>query len=521
MWISETVILNQHVTRSIAPNYKNTSFGVMLHKMKSRIDAITKAFAEVHGSDTTNLTSILTKFFADPGVYFGNQPVHWFWSEFYRTIQREHTLNPKRRFNINIKACREYYFYKLTGSITSKRARGTNRNIDWELLHDPFFRKASPPGKNDKNLEEDIRGITDTLLFLAPIFSGATKQMADYLGWFDLSLEIKVTKWSEKQKKLSFEVSPHIAKTKHLTMPPDQRPILVGSPNVREAIKGLADVWLNPEANTVLLSAAPGSGKEVLEKLLVSALRLGKDQVIEVSAPELVNFGALTKRIEDPIRALSNAADGKNKRLMLFLDEIHHGAASDLRSGLLRMMEAGSFTDSKDKRLACDQILYVFAASKPVQELRKLKPPDLWTRIEHTIELKHPLQIDSTSLKREEVIADYFFLFWTGKCKSISIYPSNQNEAIDTKILMSEQFVDKLAVRFAGQFGSPLIPLISIRILRSIIKRLKSRTAFYLRRHPLIINVQDVPENMFEQFDMWLYSIFNELVPELQRDGLF
>lgn len=531
------------VKRSFEDEYIQTSFGHSLQCMKKlnekSTDKIANAFYKIHENKIVNLKNLnetISFFFDDPYKYYRAQPVHWFWGEFYNAILKNYLQNEQNNtFWIRIKACSDYYFYTLEGL--------GKDDANPQLLHEPFFRKATPPAHKDgKNYEEDARGIADTILLLAPqLEQKNAEEVVNTLRWFDIYLEMTVETYDETCKKMKFAIKPTISHTKHISLPPDpnHHTMLVTSPVVRNALEKLTDVWFNKSATAVLLSAAPGSGKEVLQKFLVNALRLNPEQKLELSAAELGTYKALKdelyKHAAKTKQALRDKECENSNLFMLFLDEIHHDAASDLRSGLLRIMETGikdlvlkSNDSNEEIKLPYKRILFVLAASKPVEELRKIHPLDLWTRIDHTVVQKHPLSLYHDAKNRKEVLMDYFYLFWMGECKTINKFPGlGQNHILCNGKLSSGNFVenpdlvDMLSDRFAEQVGSPLIPVISMRVLRNIIRRLKSKTESYLRMHPSLTSVEEINKSIEKDFDRWVFDIFYELAPQLSHEGIF
>jgi hypothetical protein len=266
----------------------------------------------------------------------------------------------------------------------------------------------------------------------------------------------------------------------------------------------------------------------VLQKFLVNALLLDPEQILELSASELCTFKALSDKLSEHAgskKAKLGNAHPNSSKLMLFLDEVHHDAALDLRSGLLRLMETGidKFLLKNGKHLPYKKILYVLAASKTVEELRMKPPPDLWTRIDHTVVQHHPLRLANGEENRKEAIKDYFFRFWMDRCKIKHLYPNKKLVSCKVKLVCCEDFVDKLSQRFADQISSPFIPVVSIRILRNIILRLRSKTEYYVRTHPSLEKkeVACIVSIIGPEFDRWMLDIFNELVPSLNHSGMF
>ena len=90
-----------------------------------------------------------------------------------------------------------------------------------------------------------------------------------------------------------------------------------------------------------------------------------------------------------------------------------------------------------------------------------------------------------------------------------------------TKTFLDQSLIDQLSKGFVKELGSPLIPLISIRVLRSIVKRLFSRTVNYLRMNPQLRDADNVSDKISDAFKKWIVEVFNEIVPEIDTRGLF
>jgi len=534
------------VRREFEPSYKDTIFGQSIKDIfkdkKEFAKLLARAFAEIHGIDPSGLINLLASHLVkekERDKMFQKQRVRWYLSKFFTTLRAAAQSGDYSTYLIRIKACKERYFYALE----AKEKNGKQS----KLIHEPFFQKATPPQTVEE--EDKVRGVADTVLFLAPEMRRDVGDLTDLISWFDIKLECRVSKVDNSRNSLTLIVNPEIDRSKYISLPPRKHDIiLVSSPNVRNAVADLSEVWLNPTAKSVLLSAATGSGKEVLVNLLTDAMMIDREERINLSAPAIEKFEELRKILVKRIAKRIDKKDSKEifkqeRRTILFLDEIHHDAAQDLRSGLLRLMELNELRKNTGEIVKISPILYLFAVSLPPEELwTQIKPQDLWTRIEYTVKLSHPLLIEDDD-ERKNTLKDYFLLFWCNHTrdweKSVQhgqrhdwVKPILNDTIHGIKTFLENReddgksLADELSERFVSELGSPLIPLISIRELRNIVKRLFSRTVNYLYMSPQFRSSKKeskkIRKYILNVFRKWIVEIFNELVPEIgSRRGLF
>lgn len=436
-------------------------------------------------------------------VYYDEKPVSWWLHEFASVVDMDQSQPfPHDKYRVTAKACRGYLFYSLQGHLnqdTSGQTEVYHKGESWELLGRPFFR-AAPPSQTP----EDVRGVADTFLFLAPdlvtCLAESPDKLSELLSWFTIVLEWTVHHRSPgKSLVLEIERTASEAQWSHvhgkcIMLPPSNKRILMASPNVRKAMCDLSEVWLNPTAKSVLLSAWTGSGKEVLADLLINAMGIGGARRFDLSAAALKSAKEVQEEIKNRLEEESNLKEDGNKkeRTVIFLDEIHHDVAQEVRSGLLRLMETDIIGwDKHNKAVRLRSPLYILAGSLPPERLRTLPPRDLWTRIEYTIELTHPLRIrgkdnKETPQTRKEAdvcVRDYFSFFWFDQVKEWK-KPPNQTASVRTALSLLEdnEFVKKLSRKFAKELQAPFKPLVSIRTIRSMVKRLFGKATDEIRR---------------------------------------
>lgn len=232
---------------------------------------------------------------------------------------------------------------------------------------------------------------------------------------------------------------------------------LLASEPVCRAFEKLSEVWNDQTAESVLIIAPPGSGKELLansafslrffEKRKLFRLTLSTsddsrnesllyswphddDGEEEEDAATIDDMSGLEMEGEpdsdaedtnDSIEeADSHRGDGvypgliyKSRGGALFLDEIDK-VSNNTRSGLLRVLENGEFAvpnTSMIVNVKNHEPLYIFAGSKRRDDMFRHEPPDFWTRISHVVEMEHPLDVDRPE-DREQLARSYFRMFW-------------------------------------------------------------------------------------------------------------
>jgi hypothetical protein len=440
-------------------------------------------------------------------VFFTNIDVPWYFDEVGREIFRS-----QKPCQLQVKACGEYHFIQLI--VDGK-----------ELSTKPYFHRFAP--KKEKLDATNLRGPADLLLFLSADILRAKKSIHadELLKWFHLELDIRFIRKSASGKEIEIDVEPHIVwpvdqnsanwikysdpdkylikysidvaerklPMEHYTKKkPPKHQILVASRNVQKALQQIAEVWHNPSVGSVLLSAWTGSGKEVLQDVFMHGLKQSKP--ITLAAPDLATKVAS----ESIFRAIGTARfDGAQKlttKTVVFIDEVHHASAAGVRESLLTAMESSKLED-KGQIYDCKGMLtFLFAASNAPQDLRKLSPPDFWTRIEHTVCMSHPLRLDHPQdLKLS--IEQYFILFWHQSLQDVE----------DVDRLRDEAFIEKVSNKFVHLFGSQLIPIISIRNIRSIVKRLANRAVYCMKTDSFPTNhpAAKLGEYVAAKFDEW------------------
>ena len=81
---------------------------------------------------------------------------------------------------------------------------------------------------------------------------------------------------------------------------------------------------------------------------------------------------------------------------------------------------------------------------------------------------------------------------------------------------VDEIMLDKLVDTYVELVDSPLLPLMSIRLLKTMVKRLFYRTQTFVRRNPYVKQPADLDTN----FKSWVEDIRDEMLPSLKADPL-
>lgn len=228
--------------------------------------------------------------------------------------------------------------------------------------------------------------------------------------------------------------------------------VVVTTPVVRNALVQLSRVWQDPYAKSVLISSPPGSGKEVFANSIpvgngrppdkVFALSMASDDQRGIER-QLYGFGRADGSVQDGLIAMASGA-------ALFLDEVHQpekDKTSAARASLLRTLEAGTYFPLESlQRRDVQNVLWVLATSKTLEQLAEFKPVDFWTRMTHAMRIPHPLDLDAPESDRRpeadkpelmaRVVADFFRSFWWDLCdKQYEIDPSGNPNSLRTDVI--------------------------------------------------------------------------------------
>ncbi len=346
-------------------------------------------------------------------------------------------------------------------------------------------------------------------------------------------------------------------------------PVLLSSDRYCEALAAMSEVWNDKTAKTVLVIAPPGAGKETLaestyhfreykqedipeafrlpvqRRLVSSSLSPGDSRLNEMRLSSVGSMSAYQAfgrsrrpQLDESAGLILQALGG-----VLFLDEIDK-VSTETRIGLLRVLEGDLVEDPKTGEVVSFRPyspLYVFAGSKPKNEIFALPPIDFWTRISHVIDMAHPLDIADEE-QRRLVLREYFQLFWNrhvpaffGHRNGMKMIPFAETEEsfmisgyyFDVfRFLVSRTVTLFLSDCFAAAaMGISPIQILSIRNVRNIARKVcyaLFEMLVYPKRYHCRLNV--LRRRIFEDKDLpslgipWFVLLEFALTPETE-DG--
>ncbi len=466
--------------------------------------------------------------------------VPWYFDEVGRHVLESRSKSGGR-CTLRVKACDDYHFIQLS------EENGT-------LIGTPFFHRHRPAKEASGSAAvpmtvPELRGHGDLLLFLSTKLADAddAHEAAELLSWVYLELAIKIVSRKSDDEQ-TIEVTPDLLwpgpTTAHpwtstgdpdkyvVKYAPTSKPILVASPNVRKAVSGVAEVWHTASVGSVLLSAWTGSGKDLLQQLLMHGLRQ-PDNIPKFSAPSLskTHEKSAVEQITEKLvecklttGTWARKAGRLKQRTVVFVDEIHHPSAQSVREALLRPMETSELHHANKTYDCKGRLTFLFAASEPPDKLRKQNPVDFWTRIEHTVQMFHPLALP-TQDERTLALEQYFGLFWAMALKD----GAATNDPFT--LLKHAECTSIIGRRFAELLNSPFIPIISMRMLRSVVKRTANRAVYALKTQAIEFDnratieaerAQSLGKAITEKLvEQWVKELFDEIVPSVQPEGAF
>ena len=206
-----------------------------LSNKESFISDLSHAFSKIHNSNPKIINNMLVEYiFKNDAGIFQSYEVPYYLRNFFKIIKIEKNLNIYSEYIITVKACKDYYFYLLEG-IKEKDTKKI-------LLSMPYFKKSSPPKDPEAHLEK-VRGIADTILFLAPIINEKPDELENIIKWFEIKLSCKIIDENLKDDTLTLTIYPEVKEDiKYISLPPDNTKVLISSPSYRQAIGELYTV---------------------------------------------------------------------------------------------------------------------------------------------------------------------------------------------------------------------------------------------------------------------------------------
>ncbi len=274
--------------------------------------------------------------------------------------------------------------------------------------------------------------------------------------------------------------------------------VVVKSPNVSKCLEALSRIWQDHFTKSVLISAPPGSGKEVYATSIPFGNGRQTKNFMSISLAT-DNQSSLEKQLfgqkrEDGTLEKGLIAEAENSAL--FLDEVHHPEdKAGIRASFLRTLESDEyFPVNSSKPESVGNVLFVLATSKTLEELDKIKPVDFWTRMTHVVTIKHPLDYKETKKHpcKSKILKFFFKFFWWERVeKYYKIDPTvpqpktEHPEELLTYWQIYELVNEKKLKDMSGEFAKQLeraskkksiggLHKISIRGIRSMVSRMVS-----------------------------------------------
>lgn len=475
--------IGEDIRRSFSSTYANTPFGVALKALAAdRAWIQATPYPSAINKALDQFDQALTRIEDVPG--------------YLDAIGAAVLRLSSKSSTFRVKVCRDHLFLEV--------------QVAGKHVTPPFFHET----------KHSTRGTVDTLLLLAPTLLSLRTypdKIANLLEWFELHVD--ATRVSGTATKGTFRIQPCINWT-------DSEPhakrrlscgeitLLMASVNMRRAVADVARTWHDPIGETTLICGAAGSGKELLKGMVFYALPGYKHQ--EIAGPMLAASPDLLRiSLTSPSCVSRSRRTPPKPKTLLFVDEIHHQSAEAARTFLLRPLTARQLDLNTGEKIDLSDCRFLFAASRPRSEIRKEKPPDFWTRMKHTIEMKHPL-LDLPHVQRAEVLTDCFRFFWQRHADKV-IRKTTTSDTAAVKLL-TKDFVDKFCDAFSKDFNSPLAGLISIRTIDAIVGQLYTRGLYRLRSEP----TNDASDRAFSNdLEKWMPQICDDVVNEAERAAMF
>ncbi|MFC1475854.1 ATP-binding protein [Candidatus Zixiibacteriota bacterium] len=215
----------------------------------------------------------------------------------------------------------------------------------------------------------------------------------------------------------------------------DSTPVLLASDNYCRALNQLSEVLNDTTAKSILITAPPGSGKEVLSHIAyvcrnkIGNKPKGKMVTTSLAGMDVGDVQRILFGYNEDIREYCDDGGKLDKNYLpvpthgllfqavrgaLFLDEIDK-TSNAVRSMLLRFLESEEVTIPNTNLVVSmrdDQApMYIYAGSMSRREMFRKSPIDFWTRVSHVVEMSHPLDIGDES-SAHQVVREYVGMFW-------------------------------------------------------------------------------------------------------------
>ncbi len=500
------------------------AYKLLINAMRERFNTPTEVLEPlIKGAFTLKYTEIQLPWYLN---YLIHEIIDYLSTDSTRSESNSSGILATQNLRSSLKACREfifgsaYLYSKDQGCLIDEP-----ENIKW--ITRPVFEYIKL-GKSSTLTEEEQMGLVGQVLYFLgiPIISllkknNIQKELNELISWWQVDLEVKKFSSNSNEFNLSLEgkVTYFDAKLnprkKLIDFPQPRQPTLVSSLHVRKTLHELSHIWINDLAKNAIICASAGSGKEVMSDILCSIVRGGGMYKVTVSTAGRKPDN-LEKEIENQLRTAIGSGAVKmekqtlNGSVFFFFDEIHQ-SYEEVRAWLLRMIENDEVVYEEKKLKLKGNVFYFFASSVEPAVLREMEPSDFWTRIEYFVRMDHPLDgslyPEDQQGQFREVLRDYFCLFWIRMKKDVQVKKWLKSKLDNLTNLLA---IEELSTEFEKTLSSPLIPVISVRNVRSIVKRLWGRTVNHFIVNPST-GVSDIREN----FQQWIEESYKEIAKPL------
>ena len=195
----------------------------------------------------------------------------------------------------------------------------------------------------------------------------------------------------------------------------------IASRSVLSTLGELSSAWKEEKSRVFYVSGSPGAGKEgSCRAIHVGMARKGDFDVVDMSNLDNVRVQLFGETAPDGYIRPGKISGCRSGTLLL--DELNK-SNSDIRSMLLRPLQSKDYYPFNSSRIEkVDDVAFILASphkkavciakskSSSAMVRKEFEPPDLWTRIETSVHIKHPFE--DNEAKHPEIAGCLFSLFW-------------------------------------------------------------------------------------------------------------
>lgn len=251
-----------------------------------------------------------------------------------------------------------------------------------------------------------------------------------------------------------------------------------------QALLSLTKSFGSARPPLVLVTGPPGSGKEAYARAVHFGHRKNpKGETLKTISLAELDASSLRNHLAKILPRLQRSKG------TLFFDEVDK-PSPEVRSSLLRVLEARTYSDVRGKECSCDEVTFVCAAGKQLSELRSLAPADFWTRMEIHVPVQDPL-LAASQADREELLVSFFKFFWWDFASSWAeslLTRKNRDEGWSEYFAAHEKsrkLVDNLFEFAIGKWDDPNLRFATCKSIDKIATHLASVLSPHLERRQL------------------------------------